>query len=432
MITRRQAILSSLFGAGSIGLRALATGLPAALLINPRRALADGAGPACGSSSTPQFVIFSTSSQGDPLNCNAPGMYDDARILHPKDPSMAAKTLTLAGQTTTAAAPWATLPQNVLDRTSFWHVMTDTPVHGNESNVLKLNGLVENNEMLPSYLAAKLAPCLGTVQAKAVSVATAPAESLTANGKQLPLIPPKSLQATLTTPGGPLKDLTPLRDQSLNELYDVYKNNATPAQKAFIDSMITSQSQIRSLNQDLLSLLSGITDNDTNSQIIAAVTLLKMKVAPLISLHIPFGTDNHTDPGLALEVSQTVASLKSMNFLFQQLASAGLTDQVTLMSLNVFGRTCNANTANGRQHNANHQVSMIIGKPFKGSVIGGVAPIDTDFGAVPIDSTTGKGTPSGDIAAIEALPSFAKTMLQGVGVDPAGISAGKVVPSALA
>ncbi|MDB4983317.1 MAG: hypothetical protein JWM82_4069, partial [Myxococcales bacterium] len=37
---RRKAILDGLFGAGWLGLRALATGVPVALLANPRRALA--------------------------------------------------------------------------------------------------------------------------------------------------------------------------------------------------------------------------------------------------------------------------------------------------------------------------------------------------------------------------------------------------------
>jgi hypothetical protein len=42
MITRRESILSTLFGTGLVGLRALASGLPAAFLLNPRRALAAG------------------------------------------------------------------------------------------------------------------------------------------------------------------------------------------------------------------------------------------------------------------------------------------------------------------------------------------------------------------------------------------------------
>ena len=48
-------LLSSLFGAGAIGLRALATGLPASFLLNPRRALANGP---CPTGANPQFVIL--------------------------------------------------------------------------------------------------------------------------------------------------------------------------------------------------------------------------------------------------------------------------------------------------------------------------------------------------------------------------------------
>ncbi len=36
--TRRQALVRTLFGAGAVGLRALATGLPASFLVNPEKA----------------------------------------------------------------------------------------------------------------------------------------------------------------------------------------------------------------------------------------------------------------------------------------------------------------------------------------------------------------------------------------------------------
>ena len=62
---------------------------------------------------------------------------------------MAPTPLTLGGQTYTAAAPWATLPQDVLDRTCFWHLMTNTPVHPKEPDVLKLMGTTYAGEMLP-------------------------------------------------------------------------------------------------------------------------------------------------------------------------------------------------------------------------------------------------------------------------------------------
>ena len=40
-LSRRQLLLSTLFGAGAVGLRALATGLPASFLLSPRKALAE-------------------------------------------------------------------------------------------------------------------------------------------------------------------------------------------------------------------------------------------------------------------------------------------------------------------------------------------------------------------------------------------------------
>ena len=57
MFTRRQALMSTLFGAGYVGLRALATGLPASFLMNPRAALADPQVPSCSAAKS-QFIIF--------------------------------------------------------------------------------------------------------------------------------------------------------------------------------------------------------------------------------------------------------------------------------------------------------------------------------------------------------------------------------------
>jgi hypothetical protein len=437
MITRRQAILSTLFGSGMLGLRALATGLPVSLLLDPRRALAGSMPPPCSSKDKAQFIIFNTSGAGDPINASAPGTYDDPNIVHSQDPSMAPSPLMLRGQMYTAGAPWATLPQSVLDRTCFFHLMTNTPVHPKEPEVLKLMGAANAGEMLPSLLAKQLAPCLGTIQSQPISLgATSPAEGLSYQGAALPIIPALALKATLTSAPGPLTNLQPLRDQTLGQLYDLYKRDASPAQKAYIDALVTSQQQVRSINQDLLNALSSITDNSAASQALAAVTLIQMKVTPVIAVHIPFGGDNHRDIGLAAESAQTVSGVATIATLMQQLASAGLADNVTLVSLNVFGRTLGAGSADGRQHNANHQVSFAIGKPFRGGVIGGVTPVKADYGALPIDSKTGHGTPNGDIAAADTLASFGRTMLAAVGTDSSAIAsqitAGRVIQSSLA
>jgi Protein of unknown function (DUF1501) len=306
-----------------------------------------------------------------------------------------------------------------------------------EPNVLKLMNATLSDEMLPSILAKQLAPCLGTIQSQPISLgASSPSEGLTYGGQALPIIPALALKATLTSPQGPLTNLQPLRDQTLNQLYALYRNGATQAQQAYIDSLVTSQQQVRNINQSLLNQLASIKDNSPASQILAAITLIQMKVTPVIAIHIPFGGDNHRDIALAAETTQTVAGVQTIASLMAQLASAGLSDQVSLMSLNVFGRTIGPGNTDGRQHNPNHQVSITIGKPFKGGVIGGVAPLDGDYGAVTIDSKSGAASPSGDIAPLNSLASFGQTMLAAAGVASGTIGTqipgGKVVAGALA
>jgi len=81
-------------------------------------------------------------------------------------------------------------------------------------------------------------------------------------------------------------------------------------------------------------------------------------------------------------------------------------------------------------------VSITIGKPFKGGIIGGLGVVGADYGALPIDSAIGAGGSGGDILPTDSLASFGKTVLAAVGVDAETISSsingGKVVQGALA
>ena len=320
--SRRDALRTMLFGTGYLGLRALATGLPVSFLMNPRKALADM--PAtCGDKAKAQYIILNTSGAGDPINASVPGTYEDPKIVHSLDPMMAAAKLSIAGQMHTAAMPWAMLPQAVLDRTCFWHLMTDTPVHPKEPDVLKLMGATRPAEMFPSLLSRQLAPCLGTIQSQPITLgAASPSEGLSYQGAALPIIPPLALRATLTNPAGPLTMLQPLRDQTLNQLADLYKNGATPGQRSYVDSLVTSQSQVRGIHQNLLSSLDAIKDNSVGSQITAALALIQMNVTPVVAIHIPFGGDNHHDPGLVTESTQTVSGVAEIASLMAQLAAA--------------------------------------------------------------------------------------------------------------
>src|SRR5262249_3774122 len=235
-----------------------------------------------------------------------------------------------------ATAPWATLPEAVLDRTLFFHLMTNTSVHPSEPRVLELMGATAAHEMFPSVLASQLAPCLGTVQPQPISLsAVTPSEALFFRGAALPVLPPLALKATLTNRPGPLTTLQPLRDATMNRLYDLYKSEANRAQKRYLDALVVSQERVRNIEQRLLDLLASIKDNSAASQILAAVTLIQMNVSPVIAVHIPFGGDNHHDADLALETGQTISGVATLASLFDRLGSMGLADRVTFISLNV-------------------------------------------------------------------------------------------------
>jgi hypothetical protein len=124
--------------------------------------------------------------------------------------------------------------------------------------------------------------------------------------------------------------------------------------------------------------------------------------------------------------------------LMQLLAANGLSDRVSFLQMNVFGRTMALahKGTSGRDHLGNHHCSVMIGRGLKGSVIGGVAPLNGDYGALAIDSITGVGAASGDIPFAETFASVGKTLGAAVGVDStyldANIIGGKPVVAALA
>ena len=430
-LSRRDLLLKTLFGTGLLGLRSLATGLPLSFLLDPRRAMAQPGSP---SNAAAQYVIFNTSGRGDPINVNAPGMYEASGIVHPGDSAMAKTSLTLAGTSTHAAAPWATLPQAVLDRSCFFNHGTYTVVHPDESNVLQLMGSLFNQEMLPSLLAKQLAPQLGTIQTEPVALGL---ETIKFNGRAQPNLAPVALAETLMAPTGPLLQLQGLRDKYLDEINATVRSQGNSAQQAFIDRYVISQQQVREVSQQLLSTLATLKDNSQDSQAIAAVVLIQMNVAPVITMHIAFGDDNHTDVGFVTETSQTVAGVATIGNLMQQLTAAGIQDRVSFVSLNVFGRTLT--TTGGRDHHGDHHCAVLIGKPFKGGIVGGVElnAKQTDYIATSIDSSSGASVPGGggDVPFGSTLTSMAKTVCTAVGVAPSyldnNITGGQLIQGAL-
>lgn len=426
-LSRRRLLLDTLFGAGWVGLRSLATGIPAAVLLDPRRASAQSA---CSA----QYLLVSSSVNGDPLNANVAGMYGDGGfwpdVSHPADPLMARTTATLtSGATWDAAAPWAQLPTDLLDRTCFFHHGTYTVVHPDLERVMQLQGFVAQHEMLVSYLSGQLAACLGTVQKEPIALGPRSAsEGITVGGRPQPILSPAALASLLSAPSGPLGQIQKIRDADLNRLNDWYRQNGNSAQRAFIDRYATSQAQARDISATLLTSLASIKDNSPDAQVTAALILFQMNVTPVVTVHLPFGGDNHTDRALATEVKETVASVGTIGNFWTQLKNLGMQDRVSFATLNVFGRTLSASngSTNGRNHHGDHHVTVLIGKGFKGGVVGGIEPYDRDYRALALT-----GVPFS-----ETLSAMGKTLGAGCGLDgatmEAAIRGGKVVADALA
>jgi hypothetical protein len=456
-MTRRESLLTALFGTGYIGIKALATGLPAWYLLNPRTASAQSLKCAISALSNLQYLIVSCSSMGDPINCNCPGSGGATAatyttgctsgatgvVIHPPISALAATTVTLGSQTYGAALPWGStadstpgqLAPSVLAQTCFFHHTTGTTVHGDQPKVMTLEAEVANNEMLVSAIAKHLAPCFGTVQAQPVALGAGSnaGEFLSFAGQTLPPITPTQLKQLLDpSANSPLVNLRSIRDTALDELNALAKSDGNVAQKQFLDALANSQAQVRSLSTSLASLLSSINSDDITGQIQAAVALIAAKVTPVCTINISFGADNHSDSGLKNEAAalatssgaggSTVSGVSAIQALFTLLASNNLANNVTFSMLNVFGRTLNntgtSEAQNGRDHFGNHCVSVMIGKNVKPSVIGGIglASDGATLQAVGINSSTGAGSASGNINANDTHAAQAMTLCAALGI----------------
>lgn len=452
MFNRRETLLAGLFGAEYIGLRALATGLPVWFLANPRRATAQDLQCAIDAKDKMQYLVISTSSQGDPLNCNVPGTYEQAAIIHPTQPTVAATQVSLGGQSYGAALPWAStavggaLKPETLARAQFFHYSTRSTVHGDQPKVMKLLGLTNRSEMMVSAYAKHLGTCFGTVQTEPVAVGARgnASELVSFSGRTLPSISPTQLKQLLTgNKSNPLLALRTVRDDSLNKLNALAKTTANNVQKQFLDAMAMSRSQVRQLADALSTTLNAITADDVKGQGLAAAALISANVTPVVTMHIAFGGDNHTDTDLAGEAAQTVTGVQGIQLLMDALAGLGLTDKVTFATMNVFGRNLNGITKvearTGRDHFGNHAVSVLIGKNIAPGVIGGVVQGTSGaFAASDIDSASGKAVTGGDIPVAKTNVALARTLGVAVGIpgsmldaDLAAGAGGKVVNAAL-
>ena len=469
-ITRRQGLLG-LFG-GSLGLQAFVTGLPTWYLLNPRRATAQDLQCAITARANLQYLILSVSSNGDPLNCNVPGTYEAATIIHPTQTEVEQVPLTIGGQSVGAALPWADpsvmsptdmamgvatpatgqLKSSVLARTAFFHHRTGTTVHGDQPKVMKLLGDMSGGEMAVSAFAKHLSTCFSTVQAAPISVGARgnSSELVSFAGRTLPSISPTQLKQLLSgSKTDPLVKARVLRDQALNQLNQLAKDDGSNLQKQFLDKLATSQTQVRALADQLGTTLNAITADDVNGQALAAAALISANVTPVVTIHLSFGGDNHTDTNLQAEADQHVSGVKGIQTVMNALgtltdaAGVSLTERVTFATLNVFGRNLNGvqkvTDRTGRDHFGNHSVMVMIGKNVKSSVIGGVVAASNGvYAAGDIDSATGAQVTGGDVSSTKSQAAAVRTLGAALGIpdtvaaaDYTAGAGGKVVTGAL-
>ena len=413
-ISRRQFVLGLFGGAGAIGLRSLATGLPLSFLT--RRAFAEP------TSMSP--VILSLRSSGDPLNANCPGSYVAGVRNNPAFGT--GVDLMLGAVKTRAAQSWADLPGALRDRLAFIHHNTLAVAHPDFPKVLGLNGAGKGtdgngSEMLPSLLAQELAGGLMTIQQEPVDLGGTP---LTALGNPLPSYTPASLKGLFGS-GSNLDKFAALRDSTLDTLYVDLRKNGTPAQRRFLDQNAMARQQARDLGSELGTLLAQVPPEDADgfdfaAQVVSAVALIKTRVTPVVTISLPFGGDNHTDPMLVNEADQTVLGVGAIGDLYRQLDAMGMNagaSGVTFASLNTFGRTLG--TSDGRAHNKAHHVMTLFGPRVRAGVYGGLGT-DPGGGKDPVaqdlDSASGRAQPGGDVPAAQSLPAVGATLAAAAGI----------------
>lgn len=417
-LDRRQLLKSALFGANMLGFRAMVSGIPLSILANPRRILAaeppkSDAAPAYA----PQYLVIATSDSGEPMNCNVPGMYEDPKFVHPMGANMTPTPFSLGGRTVQAAQPWSTLSEATLARTCFFHHSTGAFQHGTLAAVHALQGRARRGNMLVSLLGKALQPLLGSIQSEPIAMVDGGGESLIYEGRPQPNIGAQTLKSVLSTDDA-LKAISmaqKLRDRDLDALNKIVRDEGVPAHQALIDQWANSQTQARALPTDVLTALNGINDNSMNSRLQAAACLIRAKISPVINVRLQFGGDNHGDGGLQNEANQTVASLAAFNAFFKAVDGFGLTDSVSLATLTSFGR--NNNTGNGRDHNGLHTCNVLIGKNFRGGVVGGATLQGNNAAAMAIDPISGAGTAGGSVQAKDTLAAYGLTLATGLGAD---------------
>ncbi len=411
-ISRRGFLGGTAAGASGILLKSLATGIPPALLLNPRMALAQRA------NIEPQTLIMSVSSAGDPVNINCPGSYVNGVT---NNPILSAVNTRFGNREVRAAQPWAQLPNQLRQRMAFFHHRTFAAAHPEFDETMTLRGAVKNSlgngqEMLASMIAQLSQPNLGCFQPEPMVLDR---QKITYQSQPLQTAGPVQLKSLFSGDNGALEDLRPLRDRTLDALYGQLRNAGTRHQKKFLERFVVGRNTARDMGNHLGQLLERLPTvqdepNGPEDQVIAAVALARLNVAPVIVINIPFGRDNHQDSDLQVEADQTTRGVGNLALMWQELRNAEIQNQVSFAMLNVFGRTFHRNDRGGRNHNKDHSVMVAFGRHIRGGVYGGV---NGSGQCLNIRANNGRGTATGGIDARDTMATAGRSLCAALGHD---------------
>ena len=444
-------------GTWALALASAATGLPAWFLLDPSRAHANAeCQPGARSDLTPQFLILSTSQAGDPLNTNCPGAYVAGATNNPlsgyryegETLDMTPTQIALGGRAWQAARPWGNLSPGLLERTCFFHHQSHTVAHSEFMRLLGFHGAVRDaegrgSEVLPTALAEELQGPLGTLLGQPLSLGP---ERMTQGGQPLANTSPEALLSLFSGSTTELEGLAQLRASALDAIYADVRATGSTSHRTFLDQHVTSAQEAEQIGGELLGLLEGritpLTGSEEDhyihsprNQIWAAAALIKLKVAPVMTVNIPFGGDNHGDQSLIREALETTHSVDTLSMMWDEALDAfSLRDQVTFGTMNTFGRSLKSQ-GDGRSHNGAHHVMMLSGPHVAAGVVGGVEE-GVRFAARGIHSETGEpGEGGAHIPAMLTLEAAGATLAAAAGLPHERICAripdGRIVEAVL-
>ncbi|MEM6533935.1 MAG: DUF1501 domain-containing protein, partial [Myxococcota bacterium] len=396
----------------ALALRSVITGLPPLFLLQ-RKVHAQ--------ENNAKIAILACSRQGEPLNVCGPGTYEPevaAACEHPRagevdsnevgnvvvnDTTLTAADLeesalvTLGNESVRMARAFGALDSDLLQRLVWFNYRTTANIHPEFLTVASSYGRLigqdgRGSEQLPSAIAQETAGMLGTTTAEPFLIGNT---SFSFRGAPLASYTPTRVKALAGSVGqaiGGPDNFGVLYDYFIDQTYADLKANGTAEQKRFMDSKASSRSQAAAFGADLGQLLSEINSDSIENELLAAVAIAKLRLAPVIATTYSFGRDNHSDADLTIESRESIQMVKALDSYWKAAKSLNTLDDTVFATVDVFGRTPKRAGKGGRSHEGQFTSGLVLGNSLTGGVVGGFSVQGNNARATGINSVSGRST----------------------------------------